>query len=211
MTRQVEFFFDLGSPSAYLAWTQLPQLAADAGADIVWRPVLLGGVFKGTGNAFPATVPAKIGYALKDFARCAKRYGVAFTANPHFPINTVVHMRGAIAYLDTPLFSRYLAAMFHGIWVEQRNLNDPAVVAQVLTQAGLDAAEFEQRVNDVDVKEQLKKVTARAVERGVFGVPIFFVDDEMFFGQDRLDFVAEALARQKARATPQVIPHHGMA
>jgi 2-hydroxychromene-2-carboxylate isomerase len=193
MSKSLEFFFDFGSPTTYLAWTQLPKIAAEAGAEIIWQPMLLGGVFKATGNQSPVNIPAKGRYMLQDLARYARRYGVPMTFNPHFPINTLTLMRGAAGYLDTPQFHTYVTAMFNALWVEQKNLGKPEVVAEVLSAAGLDPAEFERLVNDETVKERLKGITEQAIKRGAFGAPTFFVGNEMHFGQDRLDFVAEAL------------------
>lgn len=195
MSQTVEFFFDFGSPTSYLAWTQLPRIAAEAGAEIVWRPMLLGGVFKATGNQSPIAIPAKGRYMLQDLARFASRYGVPLAFNPHFPINTLTLMRGATGYLGTPQFAPYVQAMFEALWVRQKNLGNLEVVADVLEQAGLDAPAFERLVNDETVKERLKQTTEDAIRRGVFGAPSFFVGNELHFGQDRLDFVAEALAR----------------
>ena len=195
MSKTVEFFFDFGSPTSYLAWTQLPHIAAAAGAQIVWRPMLLGGVFKASGNQSPVSIPAKGRYMLQDLARFARRYEVPLAFNPHFPINTLQLMRGAVAYLDSEQFQPYAKAVFEALWVQQQNLGNPEVVAAVLSAAGLDAAEFERLVGDEAVKQCLKDNTEEAIRRGVFGAPTFFVGSEMFFGQDRLDFVAEALAQ----------------
>jgi len=195
MSKTVEFFFDFGSPTSYLAWTQLPRIASEAGAQIVWRPMLLGGVFKASGNQSPVSIPAKGRYMLQDLARFARRYHVPLAFNPHFPINTLQLMRGAVAYLDSEQFQPYVQAVFAALWVQQQNLGKAEVVAEVLNAAGLDAAEFEQRVSDEAVKQRLKDNTEEALQRGVFGAPTFFVGSEMFFGQDRLDFVAEALAQ----------------
>ena len=193
--KQVEFFFDVGSPTTYLAWTQLPVLCAQAGAALVYRPMLLGGVFQATGNASPATVPAKARYMDVDMARFARRYGVPLAINPHFPINTLTLMRGAAgAQLRAPgRFDDYLRTVFHAMWVEPRNLNDPAVAAQALAAAGFDPAEMMAWTNDAEVKAALRATTDEAVARGAFGAPTMFVGSEMFFGQDRLDFVREAL------------------
>ena len=197
MSKTVEFFFDFGSPASYLAWTQLPALCAPHGAELRFRPMLLGGVFQATGNASPISVPAKGRYTLIDFQRFARRYGVAFSLSPHFPINTLTLMRGACAYqLRAPgQFETYVKAMFEALWTRQRNLADPAVVNEVLTEAGLDAQAFATWVAEDEVKAALKAATEEAVQRGVFGAPTCFVGGEMFFGQDRLDFVAEALAQ----------------
>ena len=195
MTRAVEFYFDVGSPTAYLAWTQLPALCAQAGASLVYKPMLLGAVFQATGNASPAAVPAKGRYMNDDMARFAKRYGVAFGHNPHFPINTLTLMRGAFGVqLRLPeRFDAYLKAVFEAMWVAPRNLNDPAEVMAVLGAAGFDPAAMQALVADPAVKDGLRKNTEEAVARGVFGAPTMFVGDTLFFGQDRLDFVREAL------------------
>lgn len=194
MSKTLEFFFDVGSPASYLAWTQLPALAAKHEAQLVYRPMLLGAVFQATGNSSPSTVPAKGAYSRQDFQRFAKRYGVTLNHNPYFPINTLMLMRGATAYLGTADFDRYLQAVFTAMWVDEQDMGQPEVVAAALQKAGLDPAQVLQRVQDPAVKEQLKATTSEAIERGVFGAPTIFVGEQMFFGQDRLDFVAEALA-----------------
>ncbi len=196
MTRSVDFLFDFGSPAAYLAWTQLPHLAADTGATVVMKPILLGGVFQSTGNRAPITVPAKGRYLFKDMARYAKAYGVPLVMNPHFPINTITLMRidVALTLRADPRLDAYRAAVFPAIWSEQKNMGDPATVAAVLASAGFTADELVAMAADPQVKETLKTWTQEAVDRGAFGAPTFFVGDEMFWGQDRLDFVRSALA-----------------
>lgn len=194
MNKQVEFYFDVGSPASYLAWTQIAQLAERHGAEVVYQPMLLGGVFKATGNASPASVPAKGRYTRIDFERFARRYEVPFAQNPFFPINTMQLMRGAVALLDGDQFQPYVDAVFRAIWVKGQNMGDPDVVARVLGGQEFDVAGLLQQINDPAVKERLRQITERAIERGVFGAPTFFVGDEMFFGQDRLDFVEAALA-----------------
>ncbi|MBB3179788.1 2-hydroxychromene-2-carboxylate isomerase [Variovorax sp. Sphag1AA] len=196
MTKSVEFYFDFGSPASYLAATQLPRLCEEAGAELAWKPMLLGGVFQATGNHSPATIPAKGPYMMKDLARFARRYGVAFQFNPSFPINTLLLMRGAIGIqLHEPArFPAYVDAMYRAMWVEPRNLNDPATVGAVLQESGFDPAKMIALASAPDVKDRLKVATQEAVERGVFGAPTMFVGKQMFWGQDRLDFVREALA-----------------
>ena len=195
MPERVEFFFDVGSPASYLAWTQLPDLCAQTGAELVIRPMLLGGVFQATGNASPATVPAKGAYTMMDLTRHAKRYGVAFRANPFFPINTLVLMRGAVGVQmhQSERLEAYLAAVFKAIWVDAQDLNQPALVAQTLQAAGFDPAQLLAWSGQAEVKNALRETTEEAVARGVFGAPTLFVGKEMFFGQDRLDMVREAL------------------
>jgi len=194
-TRTLEYFFDVGSPTAYLAWTQLPRIAAETGATIAWRPMLLGGVFKATGNTSPVTVPAKGRWMNDDITRWARRYGVRFTFNPHFPINTLTLMRGATGVqMRRPAdFLGYIDVIERAMWETPKNLGDPAVLAATLAEAGFDADEFIALVGDPEVKAKLVATTEEAVARGVFGAPTFFVGEAMFFGQDRLDFVREAL------------------
>ena len=195
MTKTVEFYFDFGSPYSYLAYKELPRLAGRRGAQIVWRPILLGGVFKATGNHSPAEIPAKSKWLHEDLRRWASRYGASFRLNPHFPINTLTLMRGAAGLLPHPTdFARYVEAVFRGIWAEARNLGDPAVLAALLDEAGFDPDAFAALVAEPEVKERLRRDTEEAVARGVFGVPTFFVGEQMFWGQDRLDFVDAALA-----------------
>ncbi|RWU19248.1 disulfide bond formation protein DsbA [Pseudomonas alkylphenolica] len=195
MSKTVEFFFDLGSPASYLAWTQLPALCARCDAQLVYRPMLLGGVFQATGNASPAMVPAKARYVFADFQRYAGRYGVTLAFPPGFPINTLTLMRGTMAVqLFAPeRFETYLKAVFPALWVQQRNLGDPQVLATVLHEAGFDPEQYQAWTVDPQVKAALKDATEEAVRRGAFGAPIFFVGEQMFFGQDRLEFVEEAL------------------
>ena len=197
MSKTVEFFFDVGSPAAYLAWTQLPALCSSCGgAAIDYQPMLLGGVFQATGNQSPMTVPAKGSYMQRDLALHAQRYGVPFEHNPHFPINTLTLMRGvtAVQTQQPERFADYVDAVFRAIWVDRKNMNDPQVVASVLAAAGFDPAALQAQAADPQVKERLKQVTQDAVARGVFGAPTFFVDGQMFWGQDRLDFVKKALS-----------------
>jgi len=200
--RAVEFFFDFGSPATYLAWTQLPQICADTGAELIYRPMLLGGVFQATGNASPVTVPAKGKYMLADLGRYAARYGVPLRFNPNFPINTLALMRGAVGMqLHEPTrFGDYLETMFKAMWVEGRNMGDPAVIGEVLAQAAFDPQAVLALTADPLVKDALKANTAEAVRRGAFGAPTFFVGEQMFFGQDRCEFVKEALLAIKAPA-----------
>lgn len=194
MLKTVEFLFDFGSPASYLAYKRMPELLARTGARADYLPMLLGGVFKATGNASPATVPAKGRWMNADLERWAKRHGTEFSRNPHFPINTLHLMRGATGLIDDTRFMAYCDLVFDAVWREPKNLGDPAALAPVLRRAGLEADDFRALVDRDDVKERLKSTTEAAVERGVFGAPTFFVDGEMFFGQDRMDFVEEALA-----------------
>ncbi len=193
--KSVEFWFDFGSPASYLAWFQLPRIAAARGATIDWRPMLLGGVFQAASNRSPVEIPAKGKWMLGDLPRWAQRYGAPYVRNPNFPINTLSLMRGAagLQLKNDPRFLKYVETVFRAMWEEERNMGDPAVVGAVLSGAGFDPAEFMALVGDPEVKDRLKAVTQEAVERGVFGAPTMFVDGQMHFGQDRLDFVADLL------------------
>lgn len=193
--RSVEFYFDFGSPASYLAATQLPHLCADTGAELVWKPMLLGGVFQATGNQSPAAIPAKGPYVFEDLARFARRYGVPLQRNPYFPINTLLLMRGAtgMQMREPERFRAYVDAVYRAMWIEPRNLNDPATLAAALADAGFDPASMIALANAQEVKDRLKATTQEAVARGVFGAPTMFVGDQMYWGQDRLDFVREAL------------------
>jgi 2-hydroxychromene-2-carboxylate isomerase len=194
MTRTVEFLFDFGSPASYLAYKRLPDLVARTGAHVEYAPMLLGGVFKATGNASPASVPAKGRWMNADLARWASRFGTEFNRNPDFPINTLHLMRGATGLIEDTRFLAYCDQVFDAMWRAPRNLGEPAELAPVIRRAGLEADDFRALIEREDVKERLKATTEAAVARGVFGAPTFFVGDEMFFGQDRMDFVEEALA-----------------
>jgi 2-hydroxychromene-2-carboxylate isomerase len=193
--KQVEFYFDFGSPTAYLAYTQLPRIAKESGAEIVWRPMLLGGVFKAAGNQSPVMVALKGVWMWTDMDRWAKRYGVPLQKNPFFIINTLALMRIAVGLqMRKPdLFPRYVDTMFRAMWIEPVNLGDAAVVGETLQKAGFDAPALAALAADPEVKARLIDVTDDAVKRGVFGAPTMFVGSDMFFGQDRLDFVREAL------------------
>jgi 2-hydroxychromene-2-carboxylate isomerase len=191
MAKQVEFIFDYGSPFSYLADTQLPALAARTGAEIVYRPILLGAIFKATGNASPISVPAKGKYMRLELARWARRWKVEFSSNPHFPINTIKLMRGAIAAQMQGRFEAYHPAAFRAMWVDGVNLGEPGQVRALCERAGIDPASIE---GDT-IKDRLRANTDEAVARGAFGAPTFFVGDDMFWGNDRLEWVEAALTR----------------
>lgn len=189
MSDKIELFLDIGSPTAYLAFTQAPGLAQRTGKPVVLRPFLLGGVFKATGNSPPMTVPAKGRNLMRDIERYAQHYGVPFRMNPHFPINTVSVMRGAAACAPGDELQRYLAALFQATWVDGLNVGDEAVLRQVLAHAGFNAEEWLARTQAAEVKQALIATTNEAVQRGAFGAPSWFVGDELFFGHDRLAMV----------------------
>ena len=190
---RLEFFYDYVSPYSYLASTRLPALAERTGADVAYRPILLGGLLKAAQNLPGVQVPNKRAYLRTDVARCAEHYGAAFAFNPCFPFNTVGLMRGALVALEEGVFPAYHEAVFRAMWAESANLAAPEVVAEVLERAGLDAARLLARTQDARIKEALRHNTDEALERGAFGAPSMFVGDRLYFGNDRLAFVEEAL------------------
>ncbi|HOZ27217.1 MAG TPA: 2-hydroxychromene-2-carboxylate isomerase [Hyphomonadaceae bacterium] len=195
MPKQVEFFYDFTSPTAYLAWARLPAIAQRTSAKIIYRPMFLGGVMQTTGNRPPGTLPQKARWMAEDLQRWAKKYNTPYNLNPHFPMMTLMVQRAAQEWVNRPDFDKYLAAIFNAAWRDSKNIADKAVLTEVLSAAGFSPEEFFAATENPANKEKLKATTDEAVARGVFGAPTFFVGDEMHFGQDRLDFVEEALAR----------------
>jgi 2-hydroxychromene-2-carboxylate isomerase len=193
MPRQVEFFFDVVSPTAYLAHKRLPAIVQRTGATLVHRPMFLGGVMQASGNRPPGTVAAKGKWMNADLQRYAKKYDAPYVHNPHFPVNTLSAQRGLTAWLGKPEFPALLDAMFQATWRDQVNLGEKVEIARVAGLAGVDGAAFVAAAEDPVNKEKLKATTEEALARGVFGAPTFFVGDEMHFGQDRLEWVEEAL------------------
>lgn len=195
MSRTAEFYFDVGSPASYLAWTQLPRICEETGGTLVYKPMLLGGVYQATGNASPASIPAKGAYTAIDYARHARRYGVPYQQNPYFPIITLTLMRAVtgVQMRQPERLQDFLRAVFNALWVDALNLNEPQLVASTLTDAGFDIERVLALTNDPEVKTRLRSTTDEAVARGVFGAPTTFVGEHMFFGQDRLEWVRDAL------------------
>ena len=194
MAQTIDFYFDFGSPTAYLAHKRLQQLKAQYGCIIDYKPVLLGGLFKASGNISPVTVPAKGKYMMtQDLPRFAALYQVPLTVNPHFPINTLNLMRGAVATLGQDYFDNYVEAVYDAIWVNGDNMGDLDVVANVLSDAELNAQKIIAATQDPDVKATLISNTEAAVARGCFGAPTMFIGNDMFFGQDRMQFIEMAL------------------
>ena len=200
MAKVVDFIFDFGSPNAYLAWKVLPGIAERTGAKINLIPCLLGGIFKATGNQSPVmafgAIKGKLAYEMLETRRFVEAHGLtAFQMNPHFPVNTLLIMRGLIAAQRQGVAEPYVAAVASAMWEQGLKMDDPDVVADVLTKAGLDARAILEATQDPDGKAELVANTQAAVERGVFGIPTFFVGDEMFFGKDRLGQVEAELAK----------------
>lgn len=194
MRKTLEFYYDFGSPAAYLAHRRLDQLADQYALDVIYKPMLLGGVFKAVGNNSPITIPAKGQYLMvHDLPRFARRYGVELNPNPFFPINTLSLMRTAIAAEQLGCASALIEAVYSAIWIQSKNMGDVDVAAAVLAEHALDVQALSSLAQSPDVKAELIARTNAAVARGIFGAPTLFMDNEMYFGQDRLDFVEEAL------------------
>jgi len=195
---KAEFIFDFGSPNAYLAWKVIPEIEARTGAAFDAVPCLLGGIFKATGNQSPMTananIPAKMAYEMLEMRRFIDRHGLTrFQMNPHFPINTLQLMRIAVAAKRDGSLAPVMSAVFPAMWEDGKKMDDPAVVGETLALAGLPAERLFAAANEPDVKAALIANTEGAVARGAFGIPTFFVGDEMWFGKDRLGEVEEAL------------------
>jgi len=195
MSKSIEFYFDFGSPTAYLAYKQLNKLAQKYDSTIEYKGILLGGVFKATDNASPITIPAKGQYmVIHDLPRFTKRYDIELKFNPHFPINTLPLMRGYYAALELGVAEAYVEKIYDGMWIEEINFSDPTELETAIKSLGVDVARFNDLISSDAIKNQLKATTEEAVTRGAFGAPTMYIGDEMFFGQDRLDFVEERLA-----------------
>jgi 2-hydroxychromene-2-carboxylate isomerase len=200
----VTFYFDFGSPNAYLAHKVLPAIEQRTGATFVYAPVLLGGIFKLTGNQSPATAFAgiknKLEYEALERQRFIARHGLtAYRFNPHFPINTLQLMRGAIAAETAGVFRPYVEAIFAALWEQELKMDDPAVFRAALDAAGLPAGTLIELSQSAPVKNRLLSDTEAAVARGLFGAPSFTVGDALFFGKDRLRDVEEEILQQPGR------------
>ena len=199
MTRTLEFIFDFGSPNAYLAMKALPPILERTGATLKITPALLGGIFKATGNSAPmvqyAGVPAKLAYERLEMERFIAAHGLtAFHFNPHFPVNTLLVMRAAMVADADGRLEDYVAAVLGAMWETGQKMDDPDIIARYLSDNGFDGPAMVARASEQTSKDALAANTAAAVERGVFGIPSFFVGNQMFFGKDRLDQIEGALA-----------------
>jgi 2-hydroxychromene-2-carboxylate isomerase len=196
---RVEFLFDFGSPNAYLSHLVIPAIEKRQGVKFEYLPVLLGGVFKLTNNRSPAESLAGIRnkpqYQQIETERFIGQHGItSFRSNPFFPVNTLMIMRGAVAARKLGLFERYVDEVYRHMWSEPKKLDDPAILRAALLESNLPADRLFELVQTAEVKDALLAETQRAVERGTFGSPTFFVGDEIYFGKDRLRDVEEAIA-----------------
>jgi 2-hydroxychromene-2-carboxylate isomerase len=196
---QIEFHFDFGSPNAYLAHRVIPEIEARTGARFTYVPVLLGGLFKATNNRSPmeafAGIPAKQAFQQVEMRRFLTRHAITdFRMNPFFPVNTLQIMRGAVAAEAEGTFDTYVNVIFENMWISPKKLDDPDVIAAVLSDNGLDAGRLMARAQEPEIKQRLIANTEKSAARGAFGSPTFFVADEMYFGKDQLRDVEEAIA-----------------
>jgi 2-hydroxychromene-2-carboxylate isomerase len=201
---KVEFLFDFGSPNAYLSDLVIPQIERRTAVKFDYVPVLLGGIFKATGNVSPAeslrNIKNKREYMMVEMARFIRRHNITtFRQNPFFPVNTLMLMRGAVAAQFEGLFEPYVRAGFHHMWEEPKKMDDPDVFRAACKASGLDADRLMARAQADDVKKRLLELTTDAVNRGAFGSPTFFVGSEMFFGKDQLRDVEESIVEQTKR------------
>jgi 2-hydroxychromene-2-carboxylate isomerase len=189
--KQIEFYFDLGSPYSYLGFYQIQKIAKQHQAQLVWKPILLGGVFKATGNSSPMTVPAKARYSMVDMQRWSNLWDISIQMNPYFPINTLNLMRiiAAVQLYRPECFLTVLNALFDAMFGHPQNLNDMDILMSLIESLGFSAEQVQIWLSDDQVKLQLKQMTEEAIERGVFGAPTWFVGNEMFWGVDHLHFV----------------------
>lgn len=198
MSKTLEFYFDFTSPNVYLAYKALPPILERSGATLKLRLCLLGGIFKESGNIAPfftfQKVKGRLEYEQLELRRFLKAHGIErFQWTPHFPPNTVLMMRAALAVEDTGGLARFVEAGLSAVWERGLDVSQPDVVRDILSEAGLNADQVFELAGSDRIKERLRQNTADAVARGVFGMPSFFVGDEMFFGKDRLLQVKEAL------------------
>jgi 2-hydroxychromene-2-carboxylate isomerase len=201
MTPKVEFHYDFGSLNSYLAHKVVPTIEQRTGATFTYVPILLGGVFKLTNNQSPVSafkdVKNKLPYQRLEIERFVKKHGLTqFKWNPHFPVNTIQIMRGAVAAGMDGVAKSYIDAVFHHMWEEPKKMDEPEVIRAALDASGLDGASILARMQDQAVKDTLLKNTESSVARGTFGAPTFFVGSEMFFGKDRLREVEEEIEAQ---------------
>lgn len=196
---KVEFLFDFGSPNAYLCHRVIPAIEKRTGVRFDYVPILLGGIFKATNNRSPAETYAGIrnkpDYHRLEIERFLEKHGITdYVRNPHFPVNTLALMRGAYAARELGVFGRYVDEVYRHMWSAPKKMDDPAVLHAALAESGLPADRLLELSQTAPVKEALIAATTRAVERGAFGSPTFFVDGEIWFGKDTLRDVEEAIA-----------------
>ena len=201
MPPTVELFYDIGSAYSYLAATQMDALAARTGAEIRWRPFLLGGVFKATGNDMPARIPHKARWMLGDLARWSARYGIPFNMPTRFPLVTITTQRALVAadrLFGMEAQKQLALALFRGFWAEDRDVSDRGVIGEIASGLGLDAAALTPAIDAQETKDALRAATDEAVARGAFGAPAMFLGEELFWGTDRLPLLEDAMREKQS-------------
>lgn len=191
--KRIDFYYDLSSPYSYLAATQLPKIAARTGAEIAWRPIVLGALFKATGNEMPARVASKARWMGNDLARWAAQYGEPFQFSSRFPVNAIKAMRLVLVAERSGRAAEATLAAFRALWVDDRDLQDPAMLGEVARGVGLDPAQALAAIEEPAIKDALRAHTDSAIARGAFGAPTMMVGETLFWGNDRLHHLEDAL------------------
>ena len=197
----LDFYYDFGSPNAYFAWKALQGVSERTGLEILMHPVLIGGIFKSTGNQPPwqafGNVPNKMKYMQLEIQRFIKQHELtAFKFNSAFPVNTLLAMRGAIAAQHAGVHDSYLPVVFEAIWEDDRDISQPDVLAEILSGAGMEGKALVKATQTPEVKQALMDATQACVDRGTFGLPTFFLGDDIYFGKDRIWQIEQAVSQK---------------
>jgi len=199
VSQTLDFYYDVGSPNAYFAWKALQGVTQRTGLEVIMHPVLIGGIFKSTGNQPPwqafGNIPNKMKYMQLEIQRFIKDYNLTdFKFNSAFPVNTLLAMRGAIAAQQAGVHDAYYPAVFNAMWEDDKNISQPEVLAEVLNDAGLDGETLVTATQTPEVKQSLMDATQACVDRGAFGLPTFFLGDDIYFGKDRVWQIEQAVS-----------------
>ncbi len=189
MGKKVEFYYDFSSPYTYIASCRIEKICEDNGAELEWKPFLLGGLFNETGVKPAREIESKFAYVKEDTKDSAKYYGVEFIFPELFPLNSVKTMRGAFAASEKDKLVEYNHEMFRLYWTEGQDLSKDDILRDAVAGVGIDPDWFIGRIGEQEIKDRLREETSKAAQRGAFGAPTFFIGDKMFWGNDRLDFV----------------------
>lgn len=196
MVKKVEFYYDFSSPYTYIASTRIEKICEDNGAELEWKPFLLGGVFNEIGSIPAVQIDNKFRYLRRDFEESARYYGADFNFPELFPLNSVRSMRGAFAALEQNKLVEYNHEMFRLYWIQGIDLSKAEILGEAVSKIGIDSEWFVNRIAEQEIKDNLREETNIAVQRGVFGAPTMFVDEKMFWGNDRLNFLDRYLKGQ---------------
>ena len=193
MSKKVEFYYDFSSPYSYLASAKIEGICERYGAGLDWKPFLVGGVYKETGNRAPLEVPSKKAYMIQDVKDWANHYGIVLNFPELFPVNSVKSMRGALVAKEYGRIRDYTHKLFEFYWIRNDDISQDDILRLALNELDMDQELFIKRINEQDIKDKLRNETTEAVRRGAFGAPTIFVGDRMFWGNDRLLFVESYL------------------